>query len=307
MISFIDVFKDRFGVERICVTLGATEGGFITSRGYRAAKKRPASARSVRDELLIGEVGRLHEVNYSVYGVRKMHAAMRRAGWEIGRDQVGRLMRKAGLRGMTRGKTVRTTLSSKLDVKFPDLVKRNFTATRPNQLWAADITFVPTWAGFAYVAFVTDVYSRKIVGWNVSSRLTTESLPLQALDMASWLTQGNLEGLIHHADHGSQYLSLAYSNRLADLGIQASTGSVGDSYDNALAETINGLYKNELIKARKPWRSIEEVELATLEWVWWFNNSRLHSELNYQTPVEYEDDYYNSQQARTPTGALVKH
>ena len=172
----------------------------------------------------------------------------------------------------------------------------------------ADITFVPTWAGFAYVAFVTDVYSRKIVGWNVSSRLTTESLPLQALDMASWLTQGNLEGFIHHADHGSQYLSLAYSNRLADLGVQASTGSVGDSCDNTLAETINGLYKNESIKARKPWRSsIEEVELATLEWVWWFNNSRLHSELNYQTPVECEDNYYASQNARTPTGALVKH
>lgn len=307
MISFIDVFKDRFGVEPICVTLGATEGGFITSRGYRAAKRRPASARRVRDELLISEVARLHEVNYSVYGVRKMHAAMRRAGWEIGRDQVARLMRKAGLRGMTRGKIVRTTVASKLDMRFPDLVKRNFTAITPNQLWVADITFVPTWAGFAYVAFVTDVYSRKIVGWNVSSRLTTESLPLQALDMASWLTQGNLEGLIHHADHGSQYLSLTYSNRLADLGIQASTGSVGDSYDNALAETINGLYKNELIKARKPWRSIEEVELATLEWVWWFNNSRLHSELNYQTPVEYEDAYYNSQQARTPTGTLVKH
>lgn len=181
MISFIDVFKDRFGVERICVTLGAVVGGFITARGYRAAKKRPASARSVRDELLAGEVGRIHEMNYSVYGVRKMHVAMRRAGWEIGRDQVGRLMRKAGLRGMTRGRAVRTTLSSKLDVKFPDLVKRNFTATRPNQLWVADITFVPTWAGFAYVAFVTDVYCRKIVGWNVSSRLTTESLPLQAL------------------------------------------------------------------------------------------------------------------------------
>lgn len=143
MISFIDVFKDQFGVEPICVTLGATEGGFITSRGYRAAKRRPASARRVRDELLIGEVARLHEVNYSVYGVRKMHAAMRRAGWEIGRDQVARLMRKAGLRGMTRGKTVRTTVPSKLDMKFPDLVKRNFTATRPNQLWVATLRLFP--------------------------------------------------------------------------------------------------------------------------------------------------------------------
>ena len=216
-------------------------------------------------------------------------------------------MSKAGLRGMTRERAVRTIVVSTLDVKSPDLIERDFTAIRPNQLWVTYIPFVPTWTGFAYVACVTVVYCRKIVGWNVSSRLTTESLPLQALDMASWLNQGNLEGLIHHADHGSQYLSLTYSNRLTDLGIQASTGSVGDSYDNALAETINGLYKNELIKARKPWRSIEEVELATLEWVWWFNNSRLHSELNYQTSVEYEDNYHNSQQAKTPTGALVKY
>jgi len=151
----------------ICVTLGATEGGFITSRDYRVAKKRPASTRSVRDELLISEVQRVRQVNYSVYGVRKMHAAMRRAGWELGQDQVARLMRTAVLRGTTRGKTVRTTVASKLDMKFPDPVKRKFTETRPNQLWLADVTFVPTWAGFAYVAFVTDVYSRIIIGWNV--------------------------------------------------------------------------------------------------------------------------------------------
>jgi len=226
------------------------------------------------------ELTLIHWANYSVYGVRKMHAAMRRAGWEVGRDQVARLMRKAGLRGAIRGrKPITTTPASKAAGHFPDLVKRRFTADAPNQLWVADITFVATWSGFAYVAFVTDAFSRKVVGWNVSSRLTTESLPLQALEMASWAATDDLTGLVHHADHGSQYLSLRYSERLADLGIRASTGSVGDSYDNTLAETINGLFKTELIKPRKPWRTVEEVELATLKWVWRFNNTHLHSEL----------------------------
>lgn len=290
----------------ICVTLAGTERGFITARGYRAAKTRPACARRLRDELLISELVRIYDENYSVFGVRKMHAAMHRAGWEVGRDQVARLMRKAGLRGAIRGRRpITTTPAAQVAGRFPDLVKRRFTADAPNRLWVADITFVPTWSGFAYVAFVTDVFSRKIVGWNVSSRLTSESLPLQALEMASWAATHHLTGLVHHADHGTQYLSLRYSERLADLGIQASTGSVGDSYDNALAETINGLFKTELIKARKPWRTIEEVELATLEWVWWFNNSRLHSELGYRTPVEIETAYYDSQNARTPIGALA--
>ena len=306
MIRFIDAFKDQFGVEPICATLGGTERGFLTSRGYRAAKTRPASARTLRDDLLIGELTRMHAENYSVYGVRKMHAAMRRAGWDVGRDQVARLMRKAGIRGVTRGRrTVTTTPAARAAGMFPDLVQRKFTADAPNRLWVADITFVPTWSGFAYVAFVTDVFSRRIVGWTVSSRLTTESLPLQALEMASWTAADDLTGLVHHADHGSQYLSVRYSGRLADLGIQASTGSVGDSYDNALAETVNGLFKAELIKPRKPWRTVEEVELATLEWVWWFNNARLHSELGYRTPVEFEAHHYARINARPPAGALA--
>ena len=306
MIRFIDVFKDQFGVEPICAALGGTERGFITARGYRAAKTRPASARRLRDDLLTGELMRIHAENYSVYGIRKMHAAMTRAGWQVGRDQVARLMRKAGIGGAVRGRTpVTTTPAAAAASRFPDLVQRQFTADAPNRLWVADITFVPTWSGFAYVAFVTDAFSRKITGWTVSSRLTTQSLPLQALEMASWAATGDLTDLVHHADHGSQYLSLRYSSRLADLGIRASTGSVGDSYDNALAETINGLFKTELIKPRKPWRTIEEVELATLEWVWWFNNARLHSELGYRTPAETEAHYYAQIEARPPAGALV--
>lgn len=218
MIRFIDIFKDRFGVKPICFTLAGTERGFITARGYRAAKTRPNSARTVRDDPLIGEITRIHAANYSVYGVRKMHAAMRRAGWEVGRDQITRLMRKADLRGAIRGrKPITTPPATRTADQFPDLVQRRFTADAPNRLWVADITFVPTWSGFAYVAFVTDVFSRKIVGWNVSSRLTTESLPLQALEMASGESTHDLTGLVHHADHGSQYLSLRYSERLADL------------------------------------------------------------------------------------------
>lgn len=286
--------------------MGGTERGFITSRGYRAARTRPASARRLRDELLLGELTRIHAENYSVYGVRKMHAAMRRAGWEIGRDQVARLMRHARIHGVIRGRrTITTTPAAQAAGKFPDLVQRNFTAAAPNRLWVADITFVPTWSGLAYVAFVTDVFSRRIVGWNVSARLTTESLPLQALEMASWATTDDLTGLVHHNDHGSQYLSVKYSGRLADLGIQASTGSVGDSYDNALAEAINALFKTELIKPRKPWRTVEEVELATLEWVWWFNNVRPHSELGYRTPAEVEAHHYAQTQASPPAGALA--
>jgi transposase InsO family protein len=306
MIRFVDLFKDRFGVEPNCVTLAGTERGFITARGYRAAKTRPSSVRSLRDELLLEEITRIHGANYSVYGVRKMHAAMRQAGWEVGCDQVACLMRKAGLRGAIRGRqSITTTPAAKAAGLFPDLVGRRFTADAPNRLWVADITFVTTWSGFAYVAFVTDAFSRKIVGWNVSSRLTTEFLPLQALDMASWAATHDLTGLVHHADHGSQYLSLRYSERLADPGIQASTGSVGDNYDNALAETIHGPFKTELIKPRKPWRTVEEVELATLEWVWWFNNTCLHSELGYRTPNETENAYYDSQHSRTPVGAPV--
>ena len=292
MIQYVDTFKDQFGVEAICRTLGATECGFISARGYRAAKVRPPSARAVSDELLGSEVVRLHAENYGVYGVRKMHALMKRQGWLIGRDQTARLMRTLGLRGVKRSKRVFTTKPDPAAEKPHDLVKRQFTAAAPRRLWVADITYVRTWQGFAYVAFVTDVHSRRIVGWNVASTLRADVLPLQALDMAAWDAGGDLTGVIHHADHGSNYLSIVYTDRIIELGAKPSTGTIGDSYDNALAEAVNGLYKTELIRRQGPWRTVEQVELATLEWVWWWNNQRLHGELDYRTPTEVEAGHY---------------
>jgi transposase InsO family protein len=291
MIQYVDTFKDRFGVEAICRILGATECGFITARGYRAAKTRPPSARRLSDELLGAEMARLHEENYGVYGVRKMHALMRRQGWAIGRDQTARIMRLQGLAGVRRSKKVFTTKPDPAAARPADLVERRFVADAPCRLWVADITYVRTWAGFAYVAFVTDVFSRKIVGWNVASTLRADILPLQALDMAAW-NAGDLTGLIHHADHGSNYMSIVYTDRIVELGAKPSTGTVGDSYDNALAESVNGLYKTELIRRRGPWRTIEHVEYATLEWVWWWNNQRLHGELGMLTPLEVEAAHY---------------
>lgn len=292
MIQYVDTFKDRFGVEAICRTLRATECGFLTARGYRAAKTRPASARALSDELLGSEIIRLHAENYGVYGVRKMHALMKRQGWAIGRDQTGRIMRAVGVRGVKRSKRVFTTKSDPAAVKPKDLVQRQFTAAAPCRLWVVDVTYVATWSGFAYTAFVTDVYARKIVGWNVAATLKADILPLQALEMAAWNAGGDLAGLTHHSDHGSNYMSVVYTDRIVELGATASTGTVGDSYDNALAEAVNGLYKTELIRRRGPWHTVEEVELATLEWVWWWNNQRLHSELGYRTPAEVETAYY---------------
>ncbi|UOQ89482.1 IS3 family transposase [Agromyces endophyticus] len=305
MIRYVDMFKDQFGVEAICRTLGATACGFLTARGYRAAKARPASDRAIRDEILGEQIARLHAENYSVYGVRKMHALMRRQGWTVGRDQVGRIMRSLGLRGVKRGKRVFTTKPDPAAVMPKDLVKRRFTADGPRRLWVADITYVRTWQGFAYTAFVIDVYSRRIVGWNVAATLKAEILPLQALNMAAFQAGGDLDQLVHHADHGSNYLSLVYTDRIAELGAKASTGTVGDSYDNALAEAVNGLYKTELIRQQGPWRTVEQVELATLEWVWWWNNQRLHSELGYRAPVEVEAAHYA--EIESPVLATASH
>lgn len=292
MIRYVNLYRDRFGVECICRVLSETEGGFITSRGYRAAVARPVSDRTVRDELLGREILGVFDQNYRVYGVRKMWHAIRRAGWGIGRDQVARIMRKHGIVGKTRGRGSVTTRPGKgADVR-PDLVQRQFTASAPNPLWVADITSVRISSGFAYTAFVTDVFSRRIVGWAVASTMATTALPLQALDYAIFTAKGTLGGLIHHADHGSQYVSIVYSQHLQDAGIKSSTGSVGDSYDNALAETLNGLYKSELIYPRGAWQSVEQVELATLGWVHWWNNQRLHEALGYRTPAEIEQ-YYN--------------
>ncbi|MFK4763134.1 IS3 family transposase, partial [Microbacterium sp. ZW T5_45] len=259
------MYRDQFGVELICRTLGATEGGFLTSRGYRAAKTRPASDRHLRDTALSPVIKRIHAENYGVYGARKIWRAIRREGWGIGRDQVARLMRKTGLAGVIRGRTPRTTIPSRVPDDRPDLVERRFVADRPNRLWVADITYVRTTAGFCYTAFVTDVFDRKIVGWATRSTMRTEDLPLEALEHALVSAKDQaIDGLVHHSDRGSQYGSIRYSERLAEAGITGSVGTVGDSYDNALAEAVNGLYKAELIHARPAWPSVTEVEFQTM-------------------------------------------
>jgi len=303
MIRFIDEYRDRFGVELICRVLRPAVQGFLTSRGYRAAVGRAPSARRLRDDLLVPEIARLHAENYGVYGRRKMHALMRRQGWDIGRDQTERLMRLAGVRGVKKSKRVFTTKTDRTQSLPQDLVNRRFTADGPRRLWVCDVTYVATWSGFAYVAFVTDVYSRRIVGWNVAATLKAEILPLQALDMAAWDAGGDLTGLTHHSDHGSNYMAMVYTDRVVELGAVPSTGTVGDSFDNAMAEAVNNLYKTELIRQRGPWRTVEQVELATLEWVWWWNNSRLHGELDMRTPIEVEQAYYADLESAQPAPA----
>ncbi|WP_394279131.1 IS3 family transposase [Microbacterium sp.] len=303
MIRFINEHRDRFGVELICRVLRPAVQGFLTARGYRAAVGRAPSARQLRDDLLIPEVARLHAENYGVYGRRKMHALMRRQGWDIGRDQTERLMRLAGVRGVKKSKRVFTTKTDRTLSLPTDLVNRRFTADAPRRLWVCDVTYVATWSGFAYVAFVTDVYSRRIVGWNVAATLKAEALPLQALDMAAWGAGGDLTGLTHHSDHGSNYMAMVYTDRVVELGAVPSTGTVGDSFDNAMAEAVNNLYKTELIRQRGPWRTVEQVELATLEWVWWWNNQRLHGELDMRTPIEVEDAHYADLESAQPAPA----
>lgn len=293
MIKYINLYRNRFGVEPICRTLGKTEGGFITSRGYRAHKTRVLSDRALRDRVLMSEIERLHAENYGVYGVRKMWHLMRREGWNVGRDQVLRLMRKAGVAGAVRGRKPVTTVQAKTVDTRPDLVDRNFKAPAPNRLWVADITYVRTTSGFCYTAFVTDVFSRKIVGWATRTTLRTDALPLEALEHALMAARGEaLNNLVHHSDRGSQYVSIRYTEHLAEAGVKASVGSTGDSYDNALAETVNGLYKTELIYARPAWPSATEVEFQTMNWVYWWNTKRLHEGLQYQTPEEMEKQYY---------------
>lgn len=229
MIRYVDAYRDQFGVEFICRVLGNTAGGFMTSRGYRAAKTREPSSRAIRDQVLGDEIERLHAENFGVYGVRKMHRLMQRQGWLVGRDQVARVMKTRGIKGVRRGRMTFTTRSKTADTYPTDKVNRQFVATRPCQLWVADITYVATWAGFAYVAFVTDVFSRKIVGWSVSSTLKTDMLPLQSLNMAAWMVSDDLTGLVHHSDRGSNYVALAYTDRILELGGTPSIESKGDS------------------------------------------------------------------------------
>ena len=286
MVRYIDEHRDEFGVEPICGVLQ------VAPSTYYAARARPLSARAVRDAVMIPVLVALWEVNYRVYGAHKLWKAARRAGHDIGRDQVARLMRAAGIEGVRRRRRVRTTRPDDTAVRHPDLVGRDFTADRPNRLWVSDLTFVATWAGVAYVCFISDAYSRMIVGWRVASHMRTEMV-LDALEMARWARGTRLEGLVAHSDAGSQFTSVRYGERLAEIDAVPSIGSVGDSYDNALAETVNGLYKTELIRGpgQGPWRSVDEVELATLGWVHWHNTQRLHGYLGDVPPAEFEAAY----------------
>lgn len=269
---------------------------------YYDTKTRALSARAQRDAELGPALVSLWEDNYRVYGARKLWKAARRAGHDVGRDQVARLMRCAGIEGARRGKRVRTTKPDLAAARHPDLVKRRFTASGPNQLWVTDLTFVPTWAGVAYVCFIVDAYSRIIVGWRVASHMRT-SMVLDALEMARWSRGNTLPGLTCHSDAGSQFTSIRYGERLAELGAVPSIGSIGDSFDNALAETVNGYYKAELIygPARsRPWKTVEDVELDTLGWVHWHNTSRLHGYLNDVPPTEFEAAFYDAQRNDQP-------
>ena len=284
--NFIDQHRERFGVEPICQTLQ------IAPSTYYAAVSRPASLRQLRDEELKVEIARVHKENFDVYGTEKVWKQLRRDGIEVGRDRAGRLMAKLELRGAVRGRTWRTTIPSRVDSRPADLVDRDFSATAPNRLWVADLTYVSTWPGVVYTAFVTDVFSRYIVGWKVSTMLRAE-LALDALEMALWSRgSADLKGLVHHSDRGVQYLAIRYTERLADAGAICSVGSRGDSYDNALAESVIGLYKTELIRKQGPWRSFEQLELATARWVEWYNQRRLHSSIGDLPPAEYEAAYY---------------
>ena len=311
VVEFIDDHRDRFGVEPICRVL--TEHGVpIAPSTYRAVKTRPASPRSVSDSALMIEIERVHfVVGRGLYGARKVWRQLLRDGIVVGRCRVERLMRAHGLRGVVRGRTFRTTRPDPAAARPADLVGRDFTATGPNQLWVVDFTYVPTWSGTAFTAFVTDVFSRHIVGWRTASSMPT-ALPLDALEMAIWTrsrTGATVDGVVHHSDAGSQYTSIRYAERLADAGALASIGTVGDSYDNALAESVIGLYKTELVRHEGPWRSVDDLELGTLSWVHWFNETRLHSSIGDVPPIEYEQEHYrqNDPEQQPLPGQLTRH
>lgn len=292
--AFINGNKDdvvagrRLGVERICKVLQ------VASSTYYAANSRPASARQRRDAEIAPRLLELWEDNYSVYGARKLWKAAQRAGIQIGRDQVARLMKVLGIEGVRREKRVKTTKPDPRMPRHPDLVNRVFNAAAPNELWVTDLTFVPTWQGVAYVCFIIDAYSRMIVGWRCASNMKTGTV-LDAIEMARWSRGRHLPDLRCHSDAGSQFTSIRYGERLAEIGATPSIGTVGDSYDNALAETVNGYYKAELVRGLAkpgPWKTIDDLELATLGWVHWHNTKRLHGYLDDVPPFEYEEAFY---------------
>jgi putative transposase len=296
MVAFIDEHRDEYGVEPICNVLPIAPSTYFEHRTRsQDPEKRPA--RTKRDETLRPEIARVWNENHLVYGAEKVWRQLGREKLDVARCTVERLMRGMGLRGAVRGRAFKiTTVADETAMRPPDLVDREFSATRPNQLWVADITYVATWVGFAYVAFVIDVFSRRIVGWRVSSSLRSD-LALDALEQALH-ARPDAVGAVVHTDRGSQYTSIRYTERVAAAGLERSVGSVGDSYDNALAESINGLYKTEVIWRRGPWRTIDAVEYATLVWVDWFNNRRLLEPIGYVPPAEFEEAYYRGQQSQ---------
>ena len=290
MVRFIADHRDRYGVEPICRVVPIAPSTYFRHEVEQVDPGR-RSARARHDEVLGREIRRVWEANYQVYGPRKVWKELRRAGIAVARCRVERLMRAMGLQGAVRGRAWITTTRPASDrPQPPDLVDRNFTATRPNQLWVSDFTYVATWRGFVYVAFVIDAFARRIVGWRVSASLRTEFV-LDALEQAVCDRAGQLDGLVHHSDRRTQYLSIRYTERLAEAGIAPSVGSRGDSYDNALAESVIGLFKTEVIQRRGPWRSLEAVEFATLAWVDWFDTRRLLEPIGYVPPAEYEAQY----------------
>lgn len=294
MVSFIDKYRGEFGVEPICRVLPIAPSTYYAAV-QRQREPHRRSARAKRDEVLTAHIRRVRKAAKGRYGARKMWRQLLREGISVARCTVERLMRKHGLRGVVRDRKVRTTIANSARPCPKDLVNRTFSAESPNRLWVADITYVKIDGGFVYTAFVIDVFSRFIVGWRVSKSLETD-LALDALRQA--LSSREVPaGLVHHSDRGCQYLSLRYTQRLLGAGMRSSVGSVGDSYDNALAESINALYKAEVIHHLGPWKNLEDVELATLDWVHWFNQERLHSSLGYLPPAEFEQAYYN----RKPT------
>lgn len=308
---FVDEHADRvdgglrWGVEPICRVL-SEHGLKIAPATYYAARSRPPSARAVRDQRLKPVIAWVHAANYGVYGAEKMQAALRRErGITIGRDQTARLMRELGLEGVRRGKPKRTTVADGSAARPADLVQRNFYATRPNQLWVVDLTYIRTWVGFTHLALVVDVFSRRVVGWALATHLRTD-LPLEALEMAIWTRRrhgiADLTGLVHHGDRGSQYLSIRYTDTLTAAGVLGSVGTVGDSYDNALAESTIGQIKTELIGRRGPWRTVEQLEFAIFEYLEWWNHRRLHGEIGMTPPVDKEAAYYAQPSALTEAG-----
>ena len=294
MVAFIDAERAPYGVEPMCAVLPIAPATYFRHKRCQGDPAR-RSRRAQRDAWLRTQIQRVRAENFDVYGPRKVWRQLKREGIIVARCTIERLMRELGLQGAVRGRAFTTTTRPDVPAHPADLVNRAFVATRPNQLWVADLTYVATWRGFVYVAFVIDVFARCIVGWRVAGSLRTD-LALDALEQALY-ARPVTDGLIHHSDRGGQYLSIRYTERLAESGIEPSVGSVGDSYDNALAESVIGLYKTEVIRRRGPWRHLEAVEFATLAWVDWFNHRRLLEPIGNVPPVEYEQQYYVAQEA----------